>query len=94
MNNPYRTTISKEKIKTLVYKRNIIAKVVRYLFFSLVLFFLGKYKQRYPIKCPCGIRSWDPNANRKAGGYIRRSELLNNYRCGKRHDLRGVVYYG
>lgn len=94
MNNPYRIAGNKDNTNVSIYKRNFFIKTIRFLFYSFMIFIHGKYKQRYPIKCPCGIRSWDPHEYRRAGGVIKHSFLLNSYRCGNMHDLRNVVYYG
>ena len=56
MYNPYRTNSCLKNKKELTYKRNFFIKIIRRWFLSLLIFFAGTYKKRYPIKCPCGDR--------------------------------------
>lgn len=93
MYNPYRTNSCLKNKKELTYKRNFFIKIIRRWFLSLLIFFAGTYKKRYPIKCPCGLRSWDPQKMRREAGYVKDYRLLNSYKCGKMHDLRNIYIY-
>lgn len=82
--DPYRISALKEnKIKQ--YKKPFkIKNYIRNLYRRFLILLDGKFKDRYPIKCPCGKKSWDPN---KSGGTSRGALYrMNYYRCGQKHD--------
>lgn len=58
----------------------------------------GTFRSRFPATCPCGLRSWDPEAVRRGSPALMNASVFrmraNSWRCGKRHDLVGSVRLG
>lgn len=86
--HPYRINAKNNNI--IVYKRNVFFKIIRHILFNILLYFKGTFKKRYPIKCPCGKRSWDPDKNTTEVKTLQNFRLV--YKCGKYHDNSFELY--
>lgn len=80
--HPYRNSAKNSDI--ILYKRSFYLKVIRYVWLNIFLFFKGNFKKRFPIKCPCGKRSWDPHL--LLVGVRTFDKIPLKYKCGNYHN--------